>query len=243
MFISLQGCRIALFIISWSLIVAVSGKAQIKPGTVISVPTHTGNTTPNLPEAYSAIAGNHIRVWVPQQGFIDEAGVTGSTNVAEVSKSTQYFDGLGRLLQTVGWKVSPNQKDIVSPIVYDQFGREQYKYLPYEVGTIDGSFQLNPFGAQKTFYSTTYITEQPALSGEKFYYGHTQFEPSPLNRTSKIFAPGNSWAGSEINSIDRATNEKATSLQYLVNNENDHIRIWDITFDAFADGANTPLPR
>ncbi|MFX6778528.1 DUF6443 domain-containing protein, partial [Acinetobacter baumannii] len=62
--------------------------------------------------------------------------------------------------------------------------------------------KADPFTDQANFYSGTYANSgnQPALSGEQYYYSHIQFEPSPLNRTVKTFAPGNSWAGSENSS-------------------------------------------
>ncbi len=219
-----------------SLVLVERGIAQIKPDTKTSVSVKTGNTTSYLPGRYSASSGNYIRVSEPQQqGFTDAAGVINSTSVTDVNKSTQYFDGLGRPLQTVSWKVSPDQKDIVATIVYDELGREQYKFLPYKATTADGSFQTNPFNDQKTFYSVDYLSDQPAYNGEQYYYSHTQFESSPLNRPLKTFAPGNSWAGSE-----GGIAEKAVSIQYLINNSSDHVRVWDIGFDAFSDGNNIP---
>jgi|SRR6185437_5622066 len=53
---------------------------------------------------------------------------------------------------------------------------------------------MYPFREQSNFYTNTYKTEQPALTNEKYFYSKTNFEPSPLNRISESYAPGNSWA-------------------------------------------------
>src|SRR5262245_33238232 len=51
----------------------------------------------------------------------------------DVKQTTQYFDGLGRPLETVMRQATTgnNPHDLVSPVLYDAFGRETYKYLPY----------------------------------------------------------------------------------------------------------------
>lgn len=219
----------------------VKGLGQVKPGIATGVPAKTGDVTPFIAPAYITGDVNSVTTWQPLIPSTNESDLKRpDRSVTEVSRSTQYFDGLGRPVQTVGWKSSPNQKDMVAPTVYDEFGREQYKYLPYEATAVDGTFKINPFNDQNTFYNSTYASEQPAYSGEQFYYSHTQFEASPLNRVLKTFAPGNSWAGSEISGTSRVSSEKGVSAQYLINNTNDHVRIWDISFTAFGDNNNIP---
>ena len=87
-----------------------------------------------------------------------------------------------------------------------------------------------PLGEQSTFYGSTYKAEQPAYTNEKFFYSHTVFEASPLNRVEKTFAPGNSWAGSE-----GTASEMGIKMQYLVNDEHDQVRIWTIGFNPLSD--------
>ncbi|WP_218150427.1 DUF6443 domain-containing protein [Chitinophaga arvensicola] len=139
----------------------------------------------------------------------------------EVKQTTQYFDGLGRPLQTVNKSLSTGGKDIVAPIVYDDFGRESFKYLPYvpkSGNTNDGKFKTDPFNTQKAFYQDTILS--PSATGESIYYSQQEFEASPLSRVTNTYAPGNSWAKSGGN--------HPVSQQYQVNMVSDSVRIWTI---------------
>ena len=176
------------------------------------------------PTSYpSAIKVNYIRTWdatAPEQS----TATLKTRNVTDVKQSTQYFDGLGRPIETVMKQTSPLQKDMVTAAVYDAFGREQYKYLPFastttSVGTEitnDGNFKLNPFQQDSVFSKAQY-------TGETYYYGQTVFEASPLNRAIQSFAPGNSWVGSKGTGTERAIGN-----QYLLNTVADSVRIWNI---------------
>ncbi|MFL9485748.1 DUF6443 domain-containing protein, partial [Chitinophagaceae bacterium LWZ2-11] len=174
--------------------------------------------------------------WVPQQPYTQESDVIDAgRTVNQVSRATQYVDGLGRPLQTVSWQTTPGKTDMVAPQVYDAFGREQYKYLPYSSSGTDGTFKNTPFVDQSNFYGSTYPAQQPAFNGEQFFYGHTQFEASPLSRPLKTFAPGNSWAGSEGSS-----QEHGVQIQYLINDATDNVRIWSITNNALTYTTGDP---
>jgi RHS repeat-associated protein len=183
-----------------------------KPITNASVPAANA-TVESVPLAYpSGTEINYVR--------IKEA--RGSLANPDYKETTQYLDGLGRPIQTVNKAATPNGKDFVQPKLYDQFGREVLKYLPYPAQVSDGEFKLNPFNDQKTFM-------QAQFQGEQVYYGKTIYDNSPLSRVVKTFAPGNSWAGSE-GSVG-SQNEKSTQYQYLINTEADAVRIWTITND------------
>ncbi|PQV55851.1 hypothetical protein CLV53_1471, partial [Sediminibacterium magnilacihabitans] len=187
-----------------------------------------------LPAAYtSGVPINYINTWQPRIPFTDTALVRGNSNVTQVNKNTQYIDGLGRVIQSVNWKASPTQNDLVAPTIYDAFGREQYHFLPYASQGTDGSFKTNPFGEQGSFYGTTYPAQQAAYSGESVYYGKTNYEASPLNRVVKTFAPGNNWAGSE-----GSATEHAAKQQYLVSTTGDSVQVWNITNNALTYANN-----
>lgn len=140
--------------LSFLLLIVSVLHAQIKPDpTKLSVPIATGTiTNPNKPADYTTGAlVNYIRTWQPQQAISDDIYLTSSSRtVDQVNIATQYLDGLGRPLQTISWQASPGKQDIVAPVVYDVFGREQYKYLPYTSPTASaaaspGQFKMNPF--------------------------------------------------------------------------------------------------
>ncbi|SEN89599.1 RHS repeat-associated core domain-containing protein [Chitinophaga rupis] len=206
--------------------------AQNKPDTSIRA-TATAVTTPG---AYTNTTINYIRIWEPSMPTSDPAAVSASTDVNAVKQSTQYFDGLGRPLQTVTKALTPGGKDQVAPVVYDAYGREQYKYLPYvpkSGNTSDGKFKTDPFNGQKAFYQDATLV--PGAVGETIYYGQTEYEASPLNRVLKTYAPGNSWAKGN------SRGDKPVELQYQVNTTADGVRIWSITTSVIPTGATNQV--
>lgn len=172
------------------VLVANTVSAQtIKPNTtIVAAATQTPVA---LPAAHNSNAKiNYVRTWEPTVPYTNEADVVSSSRtVVQVKQATQYMDGLGRPVQTVAKGISPNGKDMVTAITYDEFGRQAFNYLPYVATTNDGYFKTNPFADQATFAATQYPSEH-------FFYSKTEYEPSPLNRPLKTMAPGNSWAGS-----------------------------------------------
>lgn len=186
-----------------------------------------------MPAAYSSsIKINYVRVWDPVKPYTDDADVISSSRtLQEVRQSTQYFDGLGRPLQTVIKKGSlvtgSSPVDFVSPVVYDEFGREVYKYLPFAANSTggnssisDGLFKLNPFQQDSTF-------NKGMFSDEAYYYGKIVFEPSPANRVLESYAPGDNWVGSASQSSE--ANRHGLKTKYWVNNVADSVRIWTVT--------------
>ncbi len=199
-----------------------TGDKQVAPPSALTIAA--------APAAYSTgTTVNFVRTWQPKKPLTAEADVVSEgRKVDEVGHTTQYFDGLGRALQTVSWQATRDKKDLVAPVAYDEFGREVYKYLPYASPSNDGLFKMDPFGEQSSFYSTLYPQDQKAITGEQIFYGKTEYEASPLDRVEKMFAPGNSWAGSES-----TTSEHSMQMQYLVNDATDDVKIWTITNNIF----------
>lgn len=80
-----------------------------------------------VPASYTIGSVNYIRTWEPAFPSENPSEVADPMkDVRNVKQSTQYFDGLGRLLQTVSKGTSGNGRDIVKPVIYDAFGREQF---------------------------------------------------------------------------------------------------------------------
>lgn len=180
---------------------------KIIPDAVISA-TATQTAEP-VPGGYSGSV-KYVRSFVPTKPISIADDITITSSVTDVQTQTTYLDGLGRPLQTVSKGVSPLGKDLVATAVYDEFGRESFKYLPYVSSEANGSFKTNPFVAQTSFMQTQH-------PGEQFFYGQTVFEASPLNRPVKTMAPGNSWAGSS----------RGVEMSYEINVLNE-VRIWTI---------------
>jgi RHS repeat-associated protein len=216
----LQYCLCWLFLMSISNITFAQPQAN-KPVTATQVPAPSGSVAP-VPGGYNANAKvSYIRSW-EAKGPITDANAIVTAGYQEVQQNTQYFDGLGRPLQTVSKQITPGIKDLVTPVIHDAFGREAYKYLPYVPtagSTNDGMFKTNPFADQAAFYQNTSLN--PGLTGEQVYYSQYIFEASPLNRVLNSMAPGNSWAGSN----------RGVTQDYLVNTAADAVQIWNISSD------------
>ncbi len=184
-----------------------------------------------IPNPYSGSAPvNYVRSWEAVKPVTNANDLTAVVPVQTAKMTTQYYDGLGRLIQTVNKQGSMETgaaaKDLVSTVIYDEFGREVYQYLPFAANNTggntsvsDGLFKLNPFQQQAVFAAAQF-------PGETFFYGKNNYEASPLNRLVSSYAPGNSWAGSEgaANEADRHSIGK----QFLVNTSADSVRIWRV---------------
>lgn len=172
-----------------------------------------------LPPGYRSGLVNRIRTWIPAAPATDTGWVTATTRTAvEVRMQTQYFDGLGRLLQTVGRQHSPGGKDVVSPALYDAFGREQFSYLPYaqQTGISNGAFKMTPFPAQSAYYKDRALS--PGVGSDSIYYTQTRYDASPLNRVTHAWAPGNAWA--------KEGGSRPVMQRYQVNTVADSVRCW-----------------
>ncbi|OBW40521.1 RHS Repeat protein [Chryseobacterium sp. MOF25P] len=98
------------------------------------------------------------------------------------AESVQYFDGLGRLKQSISVKATPQGKDIVIPIEYDSYGRTLKNYLPLpQQSTQNGGIYGDPLSAANAVY------------GNEKIYSETIPEASPLGRVLQQKKPGNDW--------------------------------------------------
>lgn len=98
----------------------------------------------------------------------------------KVSTSVTYADGSGRSLQSVGYKLSPTAKDLLSSTPeYDSYGRPKKNILPVASSVATGQYQSNFQSLAQTFYADT----AP-------YSEVTQYEASPLSRTFKGIGAG-----------------------------------------------------
>jgi RHS repeat-associated protein len=166
---------------------------------------------------------NYVVSTIPRiKGLIDDAALkTAITDKVKVQISIDYADGLGRSLQSVQWRASPLGNDIVLPKVYDSFGREEKKYLPYAPTGTAGNYRSDAItSAQASFYNapTTGVVQIPTAT--QVAYAETKFEASPLNRPVEQGAPGLSW---------KIGGGHTVTQSYLVNTATDAIKLWVVS--------------
>ncbi|MBS1600823.1 MAG: hypothetical protein JST75_21565 [Bacteroidetes bacterium] len=155
---------------------------------------------------------NYIRVRdITIPGITTSTAAAALTNPTDVKQTTQYFDGLGRMNQSVSRQASPLLKDIVAVNEYDLASREIVKYLPYVSTTNDGNNKSYPVSDLVTFNGTQF-------SGENYYMSYAIPENSPLNRILTSYAPGLNWVGLT----------RGVSSASMVNDVSEGVRIWTI---------------
>ncbi|HBL77418.1 MAG: hypothetical protein A2W90_21385 [Bacteroidetes bacterium GWF2_42_66] len=138
----------------------------------------------------------------------DQKNGTNVDNLNYQQKQTRigYFDGLGRPDQVNDCKASPyGDKDIITPVTYDSYGRQDKEYLPY-AHAANGNI---------------HESETSSMNWEDYYpndasvaYAKKVFENSPLNRVMKQGAPGAAWQPS---SDPAANNDHAVRFEYGTN--------------------------
>ena len=174
---------------------------------------------------------NYVATYTPRVALNNSSDI--ATNACDVMQTIQYFDGLGRPLQTVQVKGSPNRNDIVQPVAYDQFGRETAKYMPYttsygqpgayrptaltdNTGNYGGSDQYNFYHPPGTSYNITQLNNNVAHIPTP--YAITAFEPSPLNRAIEQGAPGDAWQLTGTVNTSGTLSGHTVKMVYLCNN-------------------------
>lgn len=174
-----------------------------------------------LPSPYTVAPGNYVKSW-QAVGPIQDANAITISPATTAQQVTQFMDGLGRQVQTVAKQASPLQNDVVTPVLYDNYGRVVYSYLPFtsvvaQAGDVtnDGNFKLDAFQQDASFNGAQF-------SGQTYFYGQVSYEASPLNRSLVTYSPGNSWVGSS----------RGVQSQHLVNTTSDSVHVWNIAYPA-----------
>ena len=145
------------------------------------------------------------------------AETSAELNLNDKIESITYFDGLGRPTQTISQSVGGNGQDIVTPIYYDEFGRQLKEYLPFARTPnflyYDDNLNKDPNGeilALNGLYASKH-PEEWGLGNTPNPYSQKVVEASPLDRILEQAAPGNDWAvgnghtikfGYETNNLD-----------------------------------------
>ncbi|GHV36547.1 hypothetical protein FACS1894178_7890 [Bacteroidia bacterium] len=133
----------------------------------------------------------------------------------------QYFDGLGRPIETVQKGISPNGKDLVAFQEYDAFGRESKTWLPRPTNVSNGAFvDLNAFMS----------LSNDVYNGDAAPFTKTVYENSPLNRVLEQYGAGVNWHN----------NQKSVKTEYLTNNAQNPCRKFSVSTTAYPPTILTP---
>ena len=166
---------------------------------------------------------NYVRTWTAAAPAADPNAMV-SRPASDVSQVTQYYDGLGRPVQTVARQgsletSSGNNYDLVSLTGYDGFGRESTGYLPYVATSSDGSYKTDAFTAQPAYYNNA--VNPAAGQGEAGSNAHSliNYEHSPLNRPVLTMAAGNSWVGGG----------RGIATGYYINTSTDDVKMFNVS--------------
>jgi RHS repeat-associated protein len=158
-----------------------------------------------------------------ESGIIDQNSII-NLDYKKAARDITYYDGLGRPKQQVSRQASPTAKDIVLPFVYDQYGREPWKYLPFGTDQTDGKMKNVTYtwygDYTHYFYNSGEYDRHPIPFGGR-PYSIIGYEPSPLNRVIKETGPGGEW-----HQLD-----KSVKYDYLTNkndNGEEKIIVWKI---------------
>lgn len=149
-------------------------------------------------------AGNTGQNYIHTIALLEKTTVESTLNDKLRIETIGYFDGLGRPGQNVTVQGSPGRKDIVQPFVYDEFGREVKKYLPYMGNNTDGSFVSGATSACEGYYNT----DKAWRVHDSRPYDSIHFESSPLNRVLGETGSGGNWKG-HASTITYSTNGAA----------------------------------
>ncbi len=108
----------------------------------------------------NAQSGSSSENYIQTKTYLDYNGTVPSKTLETV----QYFDGLGRSKQFVDVKASPLEKDVVTHIEYDQFGRQVRDYLPIpQSGTQNGAIYTSPLGNASSVYGGEKVYSEKVL--------------------------------------------------------------------------------
>lgn len=139
------------------------------------------------------------------------------------NQTISYVDGLGRPIQQIAIQSSPLAKDIISPVEYDGFGREQKKFLPYvDNGTAVGTLRSSMYADQSMFYSPT-NSSAVNIAKDSRPFSQAYFEPSPLSRVLEQGAPGETWqpgAGHTTSVISSLNTSSEAIIHWIMDNVN-----------------------
>lgn len=144
---------------------------------------------------------------------VARVATTNETDLDDHTKAIntiQYLDGLGRPIQSVGYKTSPNAQDmLMGTNTLDPLGRVKRSYLPVQSNASNGSYQNNATSIAQTFYNDT----APYSEVETY-------EASPYSRPIKTVGAGQAFrVGTSKGKTEHIYTAGAGIRKYFVNED------------------------
>ncbi|MGQ8337100.1 DUF6443 domain-containing protein [Sunxiuqinia sp. A32] len=166
--------------------------------------------TPDPGDLIPATTGPAGYNWVHTTTMRNPVDSPDNINSNARTETYDYYDGLGRFAQKVVVQGSPDNKDIVQAVTYDDYGRKEYEYLPYEASTNTGTYASDAVSQCINIYTSGF----DGRVGDAEPVTQTVYEPSPLNRVEKTIMPGANWRAENIeeakgNTVAYSTNTVA----------------------------------
>ncbi len=148
-----------------------------------------------------------------------------------------FFDGLGRPKQQNAIRQSSDEKDIVTHIGYDVFGRQDTEWLPlYEPTAAIGNFRTGDLETSTRSYYKNHVDyglDFPTAIGAAVNpYSQKELEASPLSRVLKQAAPGEDW---------KLGNGHEIEFEYLTNTATDNVRQFEVSLTTNGNTFETAL--
>lgn len=120
----------------------------------------------------------------PNQSYIQTRTMTNESETSFLDRY-DYFDGLGRHVQTVEAGTTPSGNDLVTIQQYDGFGRKHRSWLPTPIGSNNGNY-VNP--------NTVMSGAKETYDDDRKPYSFPVYEESPLERVIEQYGPGAIWS-------------------------------------------------
>ncbi|GAA3950345.1 hypothetical protein GO495_23095 [Chitinophaga oryziterrae] len=177
--------------------------------------TQTKVSPPNYSTLNTSLLNTITSYNILKPGVTAASQITSLTSQRDIRTTTEYIDGLRRVLETVQQNTGATSQDAVAISQFDQYGRQTIQHLPYLATTNTtnkGTFRTDINTAQPAFFNT--ITQNK----EDFFYQQMLPEAAPIARSSRSMEAGKSYGGNNVG--DRQSERTNTAA--------DHVRLWRI---------------
>ncbi|MEM7548391.1 MAG: fibronectin type III domain-containing protein [Bacteroidota bacterium] len=195
-------------------------------GNTISV------TTRDLADTY-----NYVKRFTAKKENLQD--LSSEEEVEQVSVQTDFYDGLGRPIQSIVKQSSPGKNDQVSITEYDNQSRESKFYLPYIENQTSGGYinKSNWEANQPSFYESLFSDDG------NYSFSETTYDESPLSRVTRQKGPGLRWNNKPIKTDYEVLGAGSGIIEFRINTsgqpyQKDIYSAGDLTFTTTFDENN-----